>query len=184
MPGLQARSPVEGAREATTHWCFSPFVSPSFPFSLEINKIFKKKKKKKVNIVYNIDPESSIWELMIKWLNVIIRVLLSFHSALHHVLVCPQVCSVWWPNGCRSARHHAHITCKYTLVCILVYGAEDCWWHWNERPRGSCQRQIKGWAQQSLTGELVQLCGLCHQWWRGHGLSKRCAAVVLSSPTL
>ena len=36
MPGLQARSPVGGAREATTHWYFSLFLPP-FP-SLKINK--------------------------------------------------------------------------------------------------------------------------------------------------
>ena len=30
MPGLQARSLVEGTWEATTHWCFSPFFLP-FP---------------------------------------------------------------------------------------------------------------------------------------------------------
>ena len=33
MPGLQARSPMGGAWEATMHWCFSPFLSPSFPLS-------------------------------------------------------------------------------------------------------------------------------------------------------
>ena len=38
VPGLQARSPVEGVQEATTHWCFSPFPSPSFHLSLKINK--------------------------------------------------------------------------------------------------------------------------------------------------
>ena len=27
-PGLQARSPVGGMQEATTHWCFSPSLSP------------------------------------------------------------------------------------------------------------------------------------------------------------
>ena len=27
--------PVGGAREATTHWCFSPFLSPSLPLSLK-----------------------------------------------------------------------------------------------------------------------------------------------------
>ena len=27
MPGLQARFPVQGRREATTHWCFSPSLS-------------------------------------------------------------------------------------------------------------------------------------------------------------
>ena len=46
MPGLQARSLVGGAWEATTHWCFSPCLSPSLPLSLRINKIksfFKKK---------------------------------------------------------------------------------------------------------------------------------------------
>ena len=38
MAGLWARSPVGGAREATTHWCFSPSLSPSLPLSLKINK--------------------------------------------------------------------------------------------------------------------------------------------------
>ena len=38
MPGLQARSPVGGTWEATTQWCFSPSVSPSFTLSLKINK--------------------------------------------------------------------------------------------------------------------------------------------------
>ena len=37
MPGLQARSPVQGMQEATTHWCFSPSLSPSLPLS-KINK--------------------------------------------------------------------------------------------------------------------------------------------------
>ena len=36
--GLWARSPVGGTQEATTHWCFSPFL-PSFP-CLKINKSF------------------------------------------------------------------------------------------------------------------------------------------------
>ena len=31
MPGLQARSPVGGAREATIQWCFSPSLSLSLP---------------------------------------------------------------------------------------------------------------------------------------------------------
>ena len=43
MPGLQARSPVVGAQEATTHWCFFPSLSPSPPLS-KINKSLKKKK--------------------------------------------------------------------------------------------------------------------------------------------
>ena len=33
MPGLQARSPGGGVREATTHWCFFPSLSPSLPLS-------------------------------------------------------------------------------------------------------------------------------------------------------
>ena len=41
MPGLRARSPVVGAWEAPTHWCFSPSLSPSLPLSLKINKTFK-----------------------------------------------------------------------------------------------------------------------------------------------
>ena len=42
MPGLWATSPVGGMREATTHWCFSSSLFPSFPLSLKINKIFKR----------------------------------------------------------------------------------------------------------------------------------------------
>ena len=38
IPGLQARSPVGGAWEATAHWCFSPCLSPSLPLCLKINK--------------------------------------------------------------------------------------------------------------------------------------------------
>ena len=46
IPPLQARSPVGGTREATTHWCFFPSLSPSFPLCLKINKCFFKKRKK------------------------------------------------------------------------------------------------------------------------------------------
>ena len=38
LPALQAGSLVGGAWEATTHWCFSPSLSPSLPFSLKVNK--------------------------------------------------------------------------------------------------------------------------------------------------
>ena len=38
MPGSQARSPVWGAWEATTHWCVSSSLSPSLPLSLKIIK--------------------------------------------------------------------------------------------------------------------------------------------------
>ena len=34
MPGLQARSPGRGAREATTHWWFSPSPSTTLPLCL------------------------------------------------------------------------------------------------------------------------------------------------------
>ena len=34
VPGLQARSPVVGAWEATTHWCFSPSFSFTLPLCL------------------------------------------------------------------------------------------------------------------------------------------------------
>ena len=37
MPGLWARSPAGGVQEATDG-CFSPFLSPSLPFSLKISK--------------------------------------------------------------------------------------------------------------------------------------------------
>ena len=39
--GCRPRSPVEGTWEATTHWCFSPSLSPSL--SLSINKSSFKK---------------------------------------------------------------------------------------------------------------------------------------------
>ena len=42
MSVLQARSPVGGVQEATTHWCFFPSLSPYRPLSLQINKIFLK----------------------------------------------------------------------------------------------------------------------------------------------
>ena len=45
MPGLQARSPVGSAWGVTTHWCFSPSLSPSLPLSLK-NKQIKKTKQK------------------------------------------------------------------------------------------------------------------------------------------
>ena len=38
LPGLWARSPVGGMREATTQWCFSPFLSPSLLLCLKINQ--------------------------------------------------------------------------------------------------------------------------------------------------
>ena len=38
IPALQARSPVGDAQEATTHWCFSPSLSPTLPLSLKMNK--------------------------------------------------------------------------------------------------------------------------------------------------
>ena len=38
MPGLQARSPVGDAWETTTHWCFSPSLSPSLPLCLKIKE--------------------------------------------------------------------------------------------------------------------------------------------------
>ena len=38
MLGLQARFPLWGMEEATTHWCFSPSLCPSLPLSLKINK--------------------------------------------------------------------------------------------------------------------------------------------------
>ena len=46
MPRLQTRSPVRGTWEATAYWCFSPFLSPSLPFSLNTNKYNLSKKRK------------------------------------------------------------------------------------------------------------------------------------------
>ena len=46
MPGLQARSPVGGTGDTTTHWCFTPSLSPSLPLSLKVNKLYLLKKRK------------------------------------------------------------------------------------------------------------------------------------------
>ena len=60
MPGLWARSPAGGAWEATTHWCFFPFL----PLSLKVNKENLKKKKKELygqweaQVIYT--PRSSL----------------------------------------------------------------------------------------------------------------------------
>ena len=60
MPGFQARSAVGGMWEAPTHWFFSSFLSLSF--SLKINKILKKKEKKKS--IHSLKKESSdLWNL-------------------------------------------------------------------------------------------------------------------------
>ena len=54
MPGLRSRSPVGGAWEATTHWCFSP----------SFQKIFKKKKAEMVDLFDNLGGPFS-WDLVI-----------------------------------------------------------------------------------------------------------------------
>ena len=38
MPGLRARSPVQGTWEVTTYWCFSSSPSPSLPLSIKISR--------------------------------------------------------------------------------------------------------------------------------------------------
>ena len=38
MPRMWDRSPVGSPQEATTHWCFSPSLSPSIPLSKKVNK--------------------------------------------------------------------------------------------------------------------------------------------------
>ena len=52
MPGLWARSSVGGTREATTHWCFPPSLSPSF-LSLKLNKILKNEGNHSSHFDYN-----------------------------------------------------------------------------------------------------------------------------------
>ena len=55
MPGLQAKFPVGGVQEATTHWCFSP--SSSFPSPLSKNKWIKYFKKEKHFIYIFLEGE-------------------------------------------------------------------------------------------------------------------------------
>ena len=47
MPGWWAKCSVGGVWEVTTHWWFSPSLSPSFSLSLKINKLIKLKKNKR-----------------------------------------------------------------------------------------------------------------------------------------
>ena len=63
MPGLQARSPVGGAWEATTDWCFSPSLSLSLTLSLKINKIFK----------IRIKIIKLPWPVWLSWLGIILQ---------------------------------------------------------------------------------------------------------------
>ena len=62
MPGLQARSPVRGVREATTHWCFSP--SPSLPtplFKIQIKSLKPKERQKKVIIFFKLGKKVQLF---------------------------------------------------------------------------------------------------------------------------
>ena len=79
MPGLPARSPAGGTREATTHWCFSP--SP-LPLSLKINKILKKKvlrqsiaiwKRVKLDCFHNYTKINLKWIINLTIRNVLIH---------------------------------------------------------------------------------------------------------------
>ena len=69
MPGLWARSPVMGVWEAATQWCFSPSLSPSLLFCLEINKIFKKKNLflRPQSKTYFLRYPMSLWKKQLCW---------------------------------------------------------------------------------------------------------------------
>ena len=97
MPGLLARSPVGGTREATTHWCFSPSLSPSLPlFKNNNNKIFKKKKSTEKDFQgYTASQEHLfLWTHVLKtdkqidW-----KELSIFKSVWKQVCVCVSICA-------------------------------------------------------------------------------------------
>ena len=56
-------SPQLGHIQEATDQCFSPSLSPSFPFSLKIkNKIFKK-----LNILFPLDPTIIFFDIPVSW---------------------------------------------------------------------------------------------------------------------
>ena len=65
MPEFWVRFPVGGMQEAI-NWCFSPFLSPSLPFSLKIDTIFIKK----INLPWLVWPNGSSTGLKTKGLPV------------------------------------------------------------------------------------------------------------------
>ena len=60
MPGLWARSLVGGMWEATTHWCFSPTISPSLLLSKNTIKSLKKKGYNYHWVINITEPGSSV----------------------------------------------------------------------------------------------------------------------------
>ena len=63
MSALRARSPVGGAREANTYWCFSSSLYSSLPLCLKIIKIFlnKQMKGKELEISVITNSNRIVW---------------------------------------------------------------------------------------------------------------------------
>ena len=91
MPGWQARSPVGGEQEATTHWYFSPSLSPSRLLSLRTNKLIKKINAKLGEILgvvlFTADDQSAYEPRKASWL-VILQLSLSPLALISHSLLC------------------------------------------------------------------------------------------------
>ena len=97
MPGLRARSPAGGMRDASTlpQCCFSPSLSPFLPISLKVNKILKKinkfpylifkwKKLFKLTKLMILMEAEHRYELIINW------------KSLNHYLALAQEPVVFW----------------------------------------------------------------------------------------
>ena len=119
MPGLRARSPVEGVREATTHWCFSPSLSLSLPLCLKIKNIFLIFFKKELHCVPSM--------VMKKWR------MWAFDLHRYRYWVRKWICyinlltlqylknSIWKINNISSWYKQAHTFTEKLLQWILLF---------------------------------------------------------------
>ena len=113
MPGSQARSPVGGAWEATTHWCFSPSLSPLLPLSIKR----KKEKEKKENWISSLNKEREkkkrkimCWRDVKCWATVIRKI--------------PITSSLWrdqWRRGTDQTPVKSKETWPFQSICWQKY---------------------------------------------------------------
>ena len=151
MPGLQARPPLGGTREAATHWCFSPSLLLSLTLSLKINKFFKiaefilfviilqwslfQKKKIKAKGDRNsrsIQPDSETTLRL--WKEISTSCFLNLGTCLREILGLAhsyQYCifkslRVMKRNGTWSRSNHPSVF-RLACLCLIVVGQRQKW---------------------------------------------------------
>ena len=126
MPGLWAGSPVWGTQEATTHWCFSPSLSPSLPLSLQkwINKIFKKKKNLRWVFIQNSSGVRVRFTSKLSLLHLIVKLQVSFFQMrLFRVEKWPEFLTEDDSDCEAAASFHSHLVFRLFYVAKLVLTA-------------------------------------------------------------